>query len=171
MHAIDGTVTVCIVNASMTKRERWICLILVTPLFFLWGFALGLLDVLNKHFQNVLGITKLQSTGLQIATFGAYLVFPVPVGGPIIRKWGFKTGVVVGLGLFMVGALVFWPGAKFLKFGVFVGATFVMACGLSQLETVADPYIALLGDPESASFRLTMAQGFNGWIRAWSSHR
>jgi FHS family L-fucose permease-like MFS transporter len=146
----------------MSKKARWTGLILIVPLFFLWGFALGMLDVLNKHFQTVLGLTKLQSTGLQVATFGAYVVFPPLIGGPFIRRWGYKHGVVLGLGLFVVGALMFWPSAKFLKFGGFVGATFVMACGLSELEVVANTYMAILGSPEHASRRVTIAQAFNG---------
>ena len=160
--AEDTPPTVCVVNASISTKARWTGLILVVPLFFLWGFAYGLLDVLNKHFQNVLDITKLQSTGLQIATFGAYFCFPPIIGGPVIRKWGYKSGIILGLGLFVTGALMFWPAAHFLKFGAFVGATFVMACGLSELEVVANPYMAILGDPKSASMRLTMAQAING---------
>ena len=154
--------TVSVVGASMTKKDRYTGLVLVTTLFFLWGFAYGLLDVLNKHFQNVLGITKLQSTGLQVAYFGSYFVFPPLVGGPVIRKWGYKTGIMLGLGLYVSGALFFWPAAKFLSFGAFVGATFVMACGLSELETAANPYISVLGDPKTASFRLNFSQSFNG---------
>ena len=153
---------VSVVGASMSRRDRWTGLILVTTLFFLWGFAYGLLDVLNKHFQNVLGITKLQSTGLQVAYFGSYFVFPPLVGGPVIRKWGYKTGIMLGLGLYVAGALFFWPAAKYLSFGAFVAATFVMACGLSELETAANPYISVLGDPKTASFRLNFSQSFNG---------
>ena len=154
--------TVSVVGASMSKKDRYTGLILVTTLFFLWGFAYGLLDVLNKHFQNVLGITKLQSTGLQVAYFGSYFCFPPLVGGPVIRKWGYKVGIMLGLGLYVSGALFFWPAAKYLSFGAFVGATFVMACGLSELETAANPYISVLGDPKTASFRLNFSQSFNG---------
>jgi MFS transporter, FHS family, L-fucose permease len=154
--------TVSVVGASMSKKDRWTGLVLVTTLFFLWGFAYGLLDVLNKHFQNVLGITKLQSTGLQVAYFGSYFFFPPLVGGPVIRKWGYKVGIMLGLALYVVGALFFWPAAKFLSFGAFVAATFVMACGLSELETAANPYISVLGDPKTASLRLNFSQSFNG---------
>lgn len=153
---------VSIVGASMSKKDRWTGLILVTTLFFLWGFAYGLLDVLNKHFQNVLGITKLQSTGLQVAYFGSYFFFPPLVAGPVIRKWGYKVGIMLGLVLYVCGALFFWPAAHYLTFGGFVGATFIMACGLSQLETAANPYISVLGDPKTASFRLNFSQSFNG---------
>ena len=158
----DLSSTVCVVNASMSTKSRWIGLILIVPLFFLWGFALGILDVMNKHFQTVLGLTKLQSTGLQVATFGAYFVFPPLFGGPFIRRLGYKPGIILGLGLFVTGALMFWPAAKFLKFGIAVGATFVMACGLSELEVVANTYMAILGSPETASLRVTIAQAFNG---------
>jgi MFS transporter, FHS family, L-fucose permease len=153
---------VSIVGASMSKKDRWTGLILVTTLFFLWGFAYGLLDVLNKQFQNVLGITKLQSTGLQVAYFSSYFFFPPLVAGPVIRKWGYKAGIMLGLGLYVRGALFFWPAAHYLTFGGFVGGTFIMACGLSQLETAANPYISVLGDPKTASFRLNFSQSFNG---------
>jgi len=158
----DLSPPVCVVNASMSKKSRWIGLILIVPLFFLWGFALGILDVMNKHFQNVLGLTKLQSTGLQVSTFGAYFIFPPLIGGPFIRRWGYKPGIILGLGFFVVGALMFWPAAKFQKFGAAVSATFVMACGLSELEVVANTYMAILGRPENASLRVTIAQAFNG---------
>jgi len=153
---------ISIISASIPRRDRLLGLILVTTLFFLWGFAYGLLDVLNKHFQNVLGISKLQSTGLQVAYFGAYFVFPPLVGGFVISKWGYKVGILLGLGLYVMGALFFWPAAKFLSFGAFVGATFVMASGLSELEIAANAYITVLGDPKTASFRLNFSQSFAG---------
>ena len=161
--AVGGlTPTVSVVGGSLSKKERWTGLVLVTTLFFLWGFAYGLLDVLNKHFQNVFGITKLESTGLQVAYFGSYFCFPPLVGGPVIRRWGYKVGIMMGLSLYVAGALLFWPAAHFGSFGGFVGATFVMACGLSELETAANPYISVLGDPKTASFRLNFSQSFNG---------
>lgn len=151
-----------VVSSSISKKDRIVGLGLVTTLFFLWGFAYGLLDVLNKHFQTVLGISKLQSTGLQVAYFGAYFLFPPVIGGVVIRKWGYKAAILLGLGLYVVGALIFWPAAKLLKFGVFVGATFVMASGLSELEVAANAYISVLGDPKTASFRLNFSQSFAG---------
>lgn len=145
-----------------TGRKAFFPLVLVTVLFFLWGFAYGLLDVLNKHFQDVLGLTKLQSTGLQVAYFGAYIVFPPLVGTPVVRRFGYKVSILVGLALYVIGALCFWPCAQFKTFPGFVAATFVIACGLSNLEVAANTYVTVLGDPKSAPFRLNFSQSFNG---------
>ncbi|BFZ63498.1 hypothetical protein YB2330_004621 [Saitoella coloradoensis] len=149
-------------NIPTGGRALWVPIALVTSLFFLWGFAYGLLDVLNKHFQNVLGLTKLESTGLQIAYFGAYIVYPPTLGGWIIRRFGYKLGIISGLVLYVVGACFFWPSAHFLSFGGFCGSTFVLACGLSMLEIAANAYITVLGPAETATFRLNLSQSFNG---------
>ena len=145
-----------------TGRKALYPLILVTLLFFIWGFAYGLLDVLNKHFQDVLHLTKLQSTGLQVAYFGAYIVFPPIVGQPIVRRFGYKVSILVGLGLYTTGAILFWPCATYMSFLGFVGATFVIACGLSSLEVAANTYVTVLGSPTTSSFRLSFSQSFNG---------
>ena len=145
-----------------TGRKAFFPLALVTTLFFLWGFAYGLLDVLNKHFQDVLGLTKLESTGLQVAYFGAYIVFPPLVGTPIVQRFGYKVSILVGLMLYVIGAVLFWPCAQFKTFGGFVAATFVIACGLSNLEVAANTYVTVLGSLETASFRLNFSQSFNG---------
>lgn len=144
---------------------------LVTSLFFLWGFAYGLLDVLNAHFQEVLDITKLQSTGLQVAYFGiGYFAFS-PVAGEILRRKGYKFTIIMGLSFYSTGAILFWPCAKFSAtgnhgaiFGGFVVCTAVIACGLSALETSANSYITVLPGckPEGAAFRLQFSQSFNG---------
>ncbi|KAH8547555.1 major facilitator superfamily domain-containing protein [Umbelopsis sp. PMI_123] len=138
---------------------------LVTLLFFLWGFSYGMLDTLNSHFQSVLGITKLQSTWLQVAYFGAYFVmgFPLwPPAGHIMHRFGYKRGIIFGLCLFVIGAICFYPAAISLKYGAFVGCLFVIACGLGTLENAANPYITSLGSPRWASFRINAAQAFNG---------
>ncbi|KAG0569658.1 hypothetical protein KC19_6G105500 [Ceratodon purpureus] len=148
-------------SAIPTGRKAFIPLVLVTILFFLWGFAYGLLDVLNKHFQTVLGLSKLKSTGLQVAYFGAYIVFP-PIGTRIVQRFGYKVSILVGLILYIIGAVLFWPCAQFETFGGFVAATFVIACGLSNLEVAANTYVTVLGSPKTASFRLNFSQSFNG---------
>ncbi|CAE6377613.1 unnamed protein product [Rhizoctonia solani] len=144
---------------------------LVTSLFFLWGFAYGLLDVLNKHFQNTLEITKLQSTGLQVAYFGVgYFAFS-PIAGEVLRRRGYKFTIIMGLTFYSVGAILFWPCAKFAGesnkkavFGGFVVCTAVIACGLASLETAANSYITCLPgtEPSGAAFRLQLSQSFNG---------
>ena len=157
--ALPGNISI---TNMPTGRKALYPLILVTILFFLWGFAYGLLDVLNKHFQDVLHLSKFQTTALQVAYFGAYVVFPTLVGTPLVRKFGYKVSILVGLGLYIVGAILFWPCATYESFGGFVGATFVIASGLSSLEVVANTYVTVLGSPSFASFILNFAQSFNG---------
>lgn len=157
--ALPGNISI---TNMPTGRKALYPLILVTLLFFLWGFAYGLLDVLNKHFQDVLHLSKVQTTALQVAYFGAYIVFPPLIGTPLVRRFGYKVSILVGLGLYIVGAILFWPSAIYESFGGFVGATFIIASGLSSLEIAANTYVTVLGSPSTASFRLNFAQSFNG---------
>lgn len=138
---------------------------LVTSLFLLWGFAHGLLDVLNKHFQNILHISKAQSGFVQFSLYIGYLVMAVPAG-MIMKRFGYKRGIIFGLSLFAAGAFMFYPVAKLGSFWPFLIALFVIACGLTCLETAANPYTTVLGPKESASQRINFAQSFNGlgWI-------
>ncbi|MCI3179530.1 glucose/galactose MFS transporter [Caulobacter sp. CCUG 60055] len=128
--------------------------------FVVWGLAYGLLDVLNKHFQETLHVGKAQSTWLQMAYFGAYLVCSLPAGW-LLQKRGYKFGIVFGLMLTAVGAFLFIPSANAASFPAFVGSMFMLACGLCCLETAADTYVNVLGPPEHASRRLNLAQSFN----------
>lgn len=142
---------------------------LVISLFFLWGFSYGLLDVLNKHFQTVLGVTKLESTGLQVMYFGGgYLCFS-PVAAEVLKRKGYKTTILMGLTLYSLGAIFFWPVAHFstpsnqkAAFGGFLACTFVIACGLATLETSANSYAVVIGHPATASARLQFCQSWNG---------
>lgn len=136
-------------------------LILVTSLFFMWGFAYGLLDTLNKHFQDVFHITKMRSTLLQVAYFGGYFVMAVPAG-QIMRKFGYKKGLILGLLLYGIGALLFYPSALESNFYFFLISMFILACGLGCLETGANTYVTVLGAPEKSEFRLNLSQCFNG---------
>ncbi|EPT05014.1 hypothetical protein FOMPIDRAFT_126349 [Fomitopsis schrenkii] len=148
-------------RAELSRREWVFAFSLVTSLFFTWGFAYGLLDVLNAHFQQVFGISKLQSTMLQVAYFGAYLVY-APIAGVFMRKYGYKKGVHMGLTLYSLGAIFFWPSAVYAKYGGFVGCTFVIGCGLSCLEVAANSYITVLGSPKYAAARLNFSQAWQG---------
>ena len=136
-------------------------LILVTSLFFLWGMAYGLLDVLNKHFQEALKITTARSTLLQAAYFGAYFMIALPAG-LFMNRFGYKKGIILGLLLYALGAFLFYPAAQEASFGFFLFALFILASGLTCLETAANPYATVLGRPSSAAFRLNLAQCFNG---------
>ncbi len=136
-------------------------LILVTSLFFLWGLAYGLLDVLNKHFQETLNITRQRSTLLQAAYFGAYFLVALPAG-IFMNKAGYKKGIIAGLLLYAIGALLFYPSASMASFPFFLLSLFILASGLTFLETAANPYITVLGKPETSEFRLNLSQSFNG---------
>ncbi|WP_447910615.1 sugar MFS transporter [Brevundimonas bullata] len=128
--------------------------------FLIWGLAYGLLDVLNKHFQETLSISQADSSWLQIAYFGAYLLLSLPAG-MLLNARGYKFGIVSGLALTAFGALLFIPAANAGSFLPFVGSMFVLAAGLCVLETSADTYVNVLGDPAKASQRLNLAQSFN----------
>ncbi len=136
-------------------------LILVTSLFFLWGLAYGLLDVLNKHFQELLNVTKTRSTLLQAAYFGAYFLIALPAG-LFMSKYGYKKGIITGLLLYTTGALLFFPSAQYENYNFFLLSLFILASGLTFLETAANPYITVLGKPETSEFRLNLSQSFNG---------
>lgn len=136
-------------------------IILVTSLFFLWGFAYGLLDVLNKHFQETLNITKGRSMLLQAAYFGAYFLIALPAG-LFMQRRGYKKGIIFGLLLYATGALLFYPSAQNASFSFFLLALFILASGLTFLETAANPYVTVLGKPETSEFRLNLSQSFNG---------
>lgn len=144
-----------------TNRNYTLPIILVTSLFFLWGLAYGLLDVLNKHFQETLNITKQRSTLLQAAYFGAYFLVALPAG-LFMQKVGYRKGIITGLFLYALGAILFYPSAQNSSFLFFLLALFILASGLTFLETAANPYITVLGKPETSEFRLNLSQSFNG---------
>lgn len=135
--------------------------VLITLLFFLWGFARAILDVLNKHFQNELDISITQSSLIQVTTYLGYFLMAIPAG-LFINRFGYRRGVVFGLILFGAGALLFIPGAACGTFYAFLGCLFIIGCGLTFLETAANPYSTELGSPETATSRLNLSQSFNG---------
>jgi len=139
--------------------------VLVTSLFFLWGFAHSILDVLNKHFQEVLVISKAKSALIQAVVYGGYFLMALPAGY-IIKRYGYRKGVVLGLLLYAIGAFLFIPGSRLMSFEFFLFSLFIIGCGLTCLETAANPYITVLGDLKYGASRLNLAQTFNGlgWI-------
>ena len=139
--------------------------ILVTSLFFLWGFAHSLLDVLNKHFQDILHVSKAQSGLVQAAVYGGYFLMAIPAG-LFMKRFGYKKGIIFGLLLYAVGAFLFLPAIQIGAFWAFLVALFIIALGLTCLETAANPYATVLGPKDSAEQRLTLSQSFNGlgWI-------
>ncbi|MFC0708458.1 sugar MFS transporter [Azorhizophilus paspali] len=135
--------------------------VLVTALFFMWGLSHGLLDVLNHHFQQTLNISRAKSGLIQTAYFGAYFIMALPVG-LFMERCGYKAGILLGLALFAVGALLFVPASWAETFHAFLIALFVLACGLACLEVSANLYAAALGNPDKTVQRLNFAQSFNG---------
>lgn len=146
---------------SLVPKKYILPFILITSLFFIWGFARSVLDVLNKHFQDILSISITRSAMVQATTYLGYFLMALPAGIIITRK-GYRAGVVLGLILFAVGAFLFIPGEQFLSFEIFLAALFIIGCGLAILETAANPYASELGDPATASSRLNLAQSLNG---------
>lgn len=147
-------------KAPFTDRKYVVTLVFVTSLFLMWGLAITMADVLNKHFQHVLSLSKSQSAFVQFATFGAYFVMGIPAG-LFMKRFGYKKGVLLGLTLFAGGAFLFVPAAYSASFGFFGVALFIMGCGMATLETVAHPFVASLGDQRSSDQRINFAQSFN----------
>jgi FHS family L-fucose permease-like MFS transporter len=146
---------------QFTERKYLLVLIFVTSLFLMWGVSMTLGDVLNRHFQNVLHITKARSAYVQLSIFGAYFVMGIPAG-LFMKRFGYKNGVLLGLLLYSAGAFVFIPAANAESFTLFRIALFILACGMATLETVAHPFVASLGDQRTSDQRINFSQAFNG---------
>ena len=146
---------------KITDKKYLVPFILITSLFFLWGFARAILDVLNKHFQNELHISITHSALIQVTTYLGYFLMAIPAG-IFINRYGYRRGVVFGLVLFGAGSLLFIPGAAMGSFYAFLGCLFIIGCGLVFLETAANPYVTELGAKETATSRLNLSQSFNG---------
>ena len=146
-------------------RNLFVTFALVTSLFLLWGFCNGMIDILNKQFQVSLHINKEQSGLVQFANYLAYFLMAIPAG-LIARKLGYKGGILVGLVLIASGAFWFIHAVSIGTYSAFLLGLFVIAAGMTCLETIANPYTTVLGPPESGATRINIAQTFNGvgWI-------
>src|SRR6267143_692133 len=147
-------------SAPITERRFVTPLILVTILFFLWALAVNLNDVLIPHLKKVFDLNDFQSALIQVAFFGGYCLSALPAGR-LLERIGYKNGIVVGLVTCAAGALLFIPAASIQVYGLFLFASFVMACGQGVLEVAANPYVTLLGPADSSERRLNLAQSFN----------
>lgn len=146
----------------MSKRNPYLIpFILVTSLFFLWGIANSLNGILINHFQLALDLQRWQAGLVDFAFYLGYFFFAIPAG-LFMNRFGFKRGIILGLVLYATGALLFYPAAEVRTYGFFLFALFTIASGLAFLETAANPYVSILGDPEKAEQRLNFAQSFNG---------
>ncbi len=158
-------------NTSSGKGQKLVSegfllpFILITSLFFLWGIAHGMLDTLNKHFQDMLQMSKAQSGMIQFSVYTAYFGMALPAGF-FMRKFGYKRGIILGLSLFASGAFLIAATTSFESFWIFLICLFIMGCGLATLETAANPYTTKLGPKESAERRINFSQSFNGlaWV-------
>ena len=153
-------------NEKTTKDggmpNQWLFpFVLVTSLFFLWGISNNLTGILIPHLRKALQLTNTQSTFVDTAVYLAYFLAAIPAG-LIINRFGYKKGIIAGLLVFSLGAFLFIPAANTRTFEIFLLGLFIIGCGLTILETAANPYATKLGDPEGATTRLNFAQSFNG---------
>ncbi|HMR91070.1 MAG TPA: L-fucose:H+ symporter permease [Chitinophagaceae bacterium] len=135
--------------------------ILITSLFFFWGFVHNLDPILIPHLRRAFSLSTVQASLVDFSVFIAYFLMAIPAG-LIMRKYGYKTGILIGLVFFAIGCFLFVPAANTMQYSFFLSALFVVACGLTILETAANPYATILGPPETSTQRLNFAQSFNG---------
>ena len=135
-------------------------LIILTSLFFMWGFITCLNDILIPHLKNVFSLNYAQAMLIQFCFFGAYFTVSLPAGS-LIKRVGYKHGIVIGLGIAATGCLLFYPAAGYRIYAVFLLSLFILASGITVLQVAANPYVTILGNPESAPARLTLTQAFN----------
>jgi FHS family L-fucose permease-like MFS transporter len=133
---------------------------MVTTLFFAWGFCTVLNDAVIPHLQSIFGLSYVQASLIQLAFFGSYFIFALPAG-KLVEKVGYQRTMVIGLILMGAGALLFVPAASVAKYAFFLGAEVVLAAGVTVLQVSANPYVTILGPPETASSRLNLTQAFN----------
>ena len=147
-------------SVPITEYRYAVPLILVTSLFFLWAFGVNLNDILIPHLKKAFHLTDFRSSLIQTAFFGGYFLAALPAGW-LMERIGYKRGILVGLLMCATGSLLFVPAASIRLYGFFLFALFVMACGQGVLEVAANPYVTILGPPESSERRLNLAQSFN----------
>ena len=144
-----------------TAKSYIIPFILVTSLFFLWAFVHNLEPILIPHLKKACQLTDLESALIDSAVYFGYFTMALPAGY-VVKKFGYKKGILLGLILYAIGAVLFFPAASFRVYGFFLGALFIIASGCTFLETAANPYVTILGPPKTATTRLNLAQSFNG---------
>lgn len=144
----------------MLKKTPILPFVLITSLFLLWGLANNMTDTLLSAFKRIMSMSDFQTTFVQYAFYGAYFCLAIPAA-ILIKKYTYKTGILIGLAIFIAGSLLFYPASKTMVYGHFLAALFILAGGLSLLETSANPYIIAMGPEETGTQRLNLAQSFN----------
>ncbi len=148
-------------SAPAAKGSYLFPFIMVTSLFFFWGFIHNLDPALIPHLRRGFNLNTVEASLVDSAVYFGYFIMAIPAG-MLMKRYGYKTGILIGLGFFAFGCFLFVPAANTMQYSYFLGALFIVACGLAILETAANPYATLLGPPETATFRLNFAQSFNG---------
>lgn len=147
-------------SVSVVPKSLIIPFILVTVLFFAWGIANNMTDMLLAAFKKIMSMSDFQTTFVQYAFYGAYFCFALPAA-ILIKKYTYKTGILIGLGMFIIGAMLFYPASQTMVYWHFLAALYILAGGLSFLETSANPFIAVMGSEKTSTQRLNLAQSFN----------
>lgn len=147
-------------QTPLVPRKLLIPFILITSLFALWGFANDITNPMVAAFKRVLELNNVQASWVQMAFYGGYFTMALPAAF-FIKKYSYKTGILLGLGLYALGALLFYPAASWESYGFFLASLYILTFGLAFLETTANPYILAMGPEETATQRLNLAQAFN----------
>ena len=147
-------------NQSLINKGNLWPFILITSLFMLWGLANNMTDTLLAAFKRIMSMSDFQTSWIQMAFYGSYFLLALPAA-ILIKKYSYKAGILIGLGFFIIGSLLFYPASISMVYGHFLAALFILAGGLSILETAANPYIIAMGPEETATRRLNLAQAFN----------
>jgi len=148
------------ITPAETGKNHTPALVALTSLFFIWGFMTCLNDILIPHLKAIFTLNYAEAALIQFVFFLAYFIMSMPAG-VIVRKIGYKAGIILGLLVSGVGCALFYPAANMQSYGVFLFAFFILASGITVLQVAANPYVAILGKPETASARLNLTQAFN----------
>ena len=148
------------ISSSGTTDKQTFALVSLTSLFFMWGFITCLNDILIPHLKSVFSLNYTQAMLIQFCFFGAYFIVSLPAG-KLVKKVGYKKGIVTGLVIASIGCALFYPAAAMQQYEVFLAALFVLASGITLLQVAANPYVTALGSSETAASRLNMTQAFN----------
>lgn len=147
-------------QVKVVTRQFLLPFVLVTSLFYFWGIANNMTDTLLSAFKRIMSMTDVQTSLIQLSFYGSYFCFALPAA-LFIKRFSYKSGVLLGLALYAIGAMLFFPAGQVASYGFYLFAIYVLAGGCSILETTANPYILSMGSPETATRRLNLAQAFN----------
>lgn len=147
-------------DKKVVEKKYLIPFIIITSLFSLWGFANDITNPLVAAFRTIMEISNAKAALIQFAFYGGYATMAIPAA-LFVKRYSYKVGILIGLALYATGALMFYPAARYEQFGFFLGSLYILTFGLAFLETTANPYILSMGDPETATRRLNLAQAFN----------